>query len=188
MDALMASLVTVLLANSDGRLARLMTTLIARHARTGPVLIAFACAAILNAVISAVGGTIANAAIGLGVLNLTLGIALLSAALAVAWFGRRPARTPHWPGGAWASSFLLLALLQFGDRGQFLIFSYGATVGAGWWAAVGGLIGLTLAVLPALLVGAQIHQHPAARWVRIAAALCLAFLGIRALLVAFGLV
>src|SRR3990167_6770121 len=85
MDAIMLALVAVLLANADGRSGIALSRLIsARRDRRVTVAIAFG-AFIVNAVIAAVAGAIANGMIGQGVAALLVALALLSAATALLW-------------------------------------------------------------------------------------------------------
>jgi putative Ca2+/H+ antiporter (TMEM165/GDT1 family) len=77
---------------------------------------------------------------------------------------------------------------QFGDRSHFLIGALAATSGAGQWAAAGGLVGWTLAMLPFLAFGPALAERRAARLLRWASALILALWGIRTGMGAFGLI
>ena len=77
---------------------------------------------------------------------------------------------------------------QFGDRSHFLIGALAATSGAGQWAAAGGLVGWTLAMLPVLAFGPALAERRAARNLRWAAAAILTVWGLRTALGAFGLI
>src|SRR3546814_7205036 len=85
MDAIMLALVAVLLANTDGRSGLALSRLVsARRVRRVTVGVAFG-AFIVNAVVAAIAGGIANRVIGQGVAALLVTPALLSAALALLW-------------------------------------------------------------------------------------------------------
>lgn len=184
----MLALVAVLLANADGRSGILLSRLLnARADRRLTVVIAFA-AFIVNAVIAAFAGAVANDMIGQGVAALLVAFAMLSAAVALLWRDRpSPAEA-----GVDAAPPVILAgrmlAAQFGDRSHFLIGALAATSGAGQWAAAGGLVGWTLAMLPFLAFGPVLAERRAARNLRWAAAAILVLWGLRTALGAFGLI
>lgn len=184
----MLALVAVLLANADGRsgiaLSRLLS---ARADRRVTVVIAFS-AFIVNAVIAAVAGAVANGMIGQGVAALLVAMAMLSAAVALLWRDRSALAET----GMDAAPPVILAgrmlAVQFGDRSHFLIGALAATSGAGQWAAAGGLVGWTLAMLPFLAFGPVVAERRAARNLRWVAAAILVLWGLRIALGAFGLI
>ena len=188
MDAIMLALVAVLLANADGRsgiaLSRLIT---ARPDRRVVVALAFA-AFIVNALVAAIAGGLANAMIGQGVAALLVALAMLSAAAALLWRVRSAAVDA----GADDAPPLVLAgrlrAAQFGDPSHFLIRALAATSGAGQWAAAGGLVGWTLAMLPFLAFGPALAERRAAQVVRWGSAIILVAWGLRTGLGAFGLI
>ncbi|WP_093509681.1 TMEM165/GDT1 family protein [Sphingopyxis sp. YR583] len=187
MDAIMLALVAVLLANADGRsgiaLSRLLS---ARVDRRVTVVIAFG-AFLVNAVIAAVAGAVANGMIGQGVAALLVALAMLSAAVALIWRMRPVADA----GVAEASPVVLagrMCVAQFGDRSHFLIGALAATSGAGQWAAAGGFVGWVLAMLPFLAFGPTLAERRMARNLRWLAAAILTLWGIRTAMGAFGLI
>lgn len=183
----MLALVAVLLANADGRSGIFLSRLVsARSDRRVTVGIAFG-AFLLNALVAAIAGAVANRMIGQGVAALLVALAMLSAAGALLWRGR-----PDTGAEAGDMSPVLLAgqmlARQFGDRSHFLIGALAATSGAGQWAAAGGLVGWTLAMLPFLAFGPALAERRAARILCWLSALILAAWGIRTGLGAFGLI
>ncbi|WOF45783.1 TMEM165/GDT1 family protein (plasmid) [Sphingopyxis indica] len=186
MDAIMITLVAVLLANADGRSGVFLARLAAlrNDART-VMAIAFAGFA-ANALVAASIGTLANRTIGQGAIVLIVAVALVAAAVALLW-----SRRPHDDARLVAAPMPLLALrmlaAQIGDRGSFLIAALAATSGAGLWAAAGGTIGWLLALLPFLALGPALADRPPARLLRWASAAILLLWGLRSALGAFGL-
>lgn len=184
----MLALVAVLLANADGRsgigLSRLLG---ARPDRRVVVGVAFG-AFLANAIVAAAAGAIANRMMGQGVAALLVALAMLSAAAALLW--RIPPAGDAATGATDTPPALAARLLaaQFGDRSHFLIGALAATSGAGQWAAAGGFVGWTLAMLPFLAFGPALADQRAARNLRWAAAAILALWGIRTALGAFGLI
>jgi Ca2+/H+ antiporter, TMEM165/GDT1 family len=188
MDAIMLALVAVLLANADGRSGTYLSRLLSLRAdRRVTVVIAFA-AFIINALVAAVAGAIANGMIGQGIAALLVALAMLSAAAALLWRG---ARAPDAGDAADEAPVILAGRMlasQFGDRSHFLIGALAATSGAGQWAAAGGLVGWTLAMLPFLAFGPALAERRAAHVLRWISALILALWGIRTAMGAFGLI
>lgn len=183
----MLALVAVLLANADGRSGIALSQLVgARDDRRATVGIAFG-AFLVNAVVAAIAGAIANRMIGQGVAALLVALAMLSAAAALLW-RMKPASDAE---TATAPPVVLAGRMlagQFGDRSHFLIGALAATSGAGQWAAAGGFVGWILAMLPFLAFGPALAERRAARNLRWLAAAILALWGIRTGLGAFGLI
>lgn len=183
----MLALVAVLLANADGRSGMALSRLLsARDDRRVTVVIVFA-AFLANALVAAIAGSIANRMIGQGVAALLVALALLSAAAALLW-RMRPAPVDLGAGDTRAMLAGRMLAAQFGDRSHFLIGSLAATSGAGQWAAAGGLIGWTLAMLPFLAFGPALGERRAAHLLRWVSAAILVLWGIRTGLGAFGLI
>lgn len=188
MDAIMLALVAVLLANADGRTGAFLSRLLsARADRRRITLIAFG-SFIINAMIAAIAGSVANRMIGQGVVALLVAFALLSAAAALLWRGRRVIAAVPTADAPPAMLAMRMLLDQLGDRSHFLIGALAATSGAGVWAAAGGLIGWTLAILPFLAFGPAIADRRAARILCWASAIILILWGARTAMSAFGLI
>lgn len=170
MDAIMAVLVATLLANADGRYARLLAALIdARPDRRASVVCFFSAFFVL-AVISVIGAVISGRMLGLGVLNLFAAFALVSAAVALLWAKRGALEANGLSALPTPMLFARLLLLQLGDRNQFLIFALGALSGAAWWGIAGGAAGLLVAMLPVLGWGPGLLDSRKAQRLRWAAA------------------
>jgi len=76
----------------------------------------------------------------------------------VAW--RRPVDLlEKWPFGPFWTSFLGLFILQFGDKGQFILIATAARTGMGPFAAAGGWFGVMIACLPAILFYRQLRDN-----------------------------
>ena len=184
----MFALVAVLLANADGRSGIALSRLLSARADRRVVVALTFAAFIVNALVAAIAGGLANAMIGQGVAALLVALALLSAAGALLWRGRPSlfddkilTANPTMLAGR-------MLIAQFGDRSHFLIGALAATSGAGQWAAAGGLVGWTLAMLPFLAFGPALAERRAAHVVRWASAAILILWAMRTGLGAFGLI
>ena len=188
MDAIMLALVAVLLANADGRAGLFLSRLLSVRADGRRVVVIAFAVFIANAAVAAIAGSIANQMIGQGVVALLVAFALLAAATGLLWRGR-PAMTNDGIAEASPAGVMLRMLLdQFGDRSHFLIGALAATSGAGQWAAAGGFIGWTIAMLPFLAFGPAPATWRAAPILRFGSAAILALWGIRTAMAAFGLI
>ena len=187
MDAIMVTLVAVLLANADGRSGRFLSRLLAaRDDRRTVILVAIGSFA-ANAIVAAIAGSAANRMIGQGIVALLVAFALGGAAVALLWPGRLTLSDERAMGAAAPLLALRMLLVQVGDRSHFLIGALAATSGAGLWAAAGGTIGWIFAALPFLAFGPDLADRRAARLLRWGSAAILLAWGIRAAMTAFGL-
>ncbi len=184
----MLALVAVLLANADGRsgifLSRLLSVRADRRVTTALAFGAF----LLNALVAAIAGGLANRMIGQGVAALLVAFAMLSAAVALLWRVRPALDVARAQDAAPAMLAGRMLAAQFGDRSHFLIGALAATSGAGQWAAAGGLVGWTLAMLPFLAFGPALAEQRAAHILRWLSAAVLAIWSIRTAMGAFGLI
>lgn len=188
MDAIMIALVAVALANADGRAGSLLARLLAERGDRRFVIAAAFGSFIANALFAAALGAAANRMIGQGVVALLVALALLGAAVALLW--RWPAARDDDPLLTAPAPLLAGRLLaaQFGDRSHVLIGALAATSGAGIWAAAGGLVGWTLAMLPFLAFGPRLAEQRPARIVKLFAIAILALWAAQTGLRAFGLI
>ncbi|MDJ0278410.1 TMEM165/GDT1 family protein [Sphingomonas sp. 2R-10] len=139
MDPLVPAFVAVLLAGVGDRPALLAAILADRHGR-GATIAGIVAQAIGFGVAAAAGALVAphltpNAR------NLLLALALLSAGGSALVAARIRDRLDHWRLPGWLTGLLGMAILAFGDRGQFLVFALVARTPD----PVAGAVGSTLA-------------------------------------------
>jgi hypothetical protein len=187
MDAIMAVLAAILLANSDGRYARLLAALVDARANRRATVVTFFAAFALLATFSAIGAMIAGRQLGLGVLNLFAAMALASAAGALLWSRRADTDPAPLASATPMMLFARLLLFQLGDRNQFLIFALGALSGAALWGIVGGAAGLLVAMLPVLGWGPALLEGRKARLLRYGAVGILILWALMRARIAFGI-
>ncbi len=123
-----------------------------------PVFWGLALATAINCVISALGGSVVNQWISEDPLRLFYGLSLIFAAVGMlAW--RRPVDLlENWKLGAFWTSFIGLFILQFGDKGQFILAATAARTDMWAFAAAGGWIGIMIACVPALILQEKLAQ------------------------------
>lgn len=188
MDAIMTTLVAVLLAHADGRSGGALSRLLDARGdpRVAGALAAGSVAA--NALAAAVAGSLIHPLIDARVAAFLAAVALGCAAASL--LARRKARLSAERLAAMPAPLLALRLLlaEAGGRTPLLIAAFAAMSGAGLWAAAGGMIGWTLAALPWLAFGPALADRPAARAVRWAAAAALGLWSLVAALRAFGII
>ncbi|MEW4468510.1 TMEM165/GDT1 family protein [Parasphingorhabdus sp. JC815] len=152
MDAFFTSLFALLISEIGDRPQILCAALVIRYGRATPVIWGLGVATLLNCMIAAIAGSAVNEWISEDPLQLFYAISLLLAGIGmVAW--RRPVDLlEEWTLGPFWTSFLGLFILQFGDKGQFILAATAARTDAWGFAAAGGWIGVMLACVPAVLL------------------------------------
>ncbi|MEP3225220.1 MAG: TMEM165/GDT1 family protein [Parasphingorhabdus sp.] len=187
MDAFLTSLFALLLAEIGDRPQILCAALAIRYGRVAPIIGALGLATLLNCVISALGGSAVNQWISEEPLRLFYALSLFLAGIGmVAW--RRPVDLlEKWTLGPFWTSFFGLFILQFGDKGQFIIAATAARTDAWYFAAAGGWIGIMLACVPAIVFQEKIAEILPFRLIRRGAGLVFLLIGAILALSAWGL-
>lgn len=175
MDSLIASFLTLILTETGDRTQILAAALAIRFAGNRPVIIGLAAASLINCLISAYAGSFIDQWISQDPLRLFNGLAHLLAGVAMlAW--RRPVDLlSGWKTGPFLTAFLGIFVLQFGDKGQFIIAANAARADYWLFPAIGGWLGILVAVVPAILLKERLAQSISLARIRMAggAALCL---------------
>lgn len=151
MDAFLTSLFALFIAEIGDRPQILCAALAIRYGRVAPIIWGLGFATLLNCLLSAFGGSAVNQWISEEPLRLFYALSLLFAGIGMlAW--RRPVDLlDKWTLGPFWTSFIGLFILQFGDKGQFILAATAARTDAWQFAAAGGWIGVMLACVPALI-------------------------------------
>lgn len=153
MDALLPALIVAALAELGDGTNLLAMLLGRRFGRSLPVLIGIALAAALTMGLGAAAGHAATAVVNHRALLLMTGLALLIAGGSALFRVKPPAAPDGWRLGALVSSFGAFFILEFGDKTQFVIAALAGSSGHPALAAAGGAAGVTLASVPAVLLG-----------------------------------
>jgi putative Ca2+/H+ antiporter (TMEM165/GDT1 family) len=179
MDGLLSSLVMVGLASIGDRIQLLAVLLMARWARTGPVIAGLLVATIVAQALSAYFGVLIAGHLPPRPVLLLLAIGFLSMGL----WSFLPERLPK---GADAASRLgpLLAsaagffAVEFGDRTQLATMALAARFNTWPMVALGATIGVAIATIPCILFGQSFLDRVPGKALRIAAALLFILLGL----------
>jgi len=150
-DAFLTSLFALMIAEVGDRPQILCAALAIRYGRAMPVIWGLGLATLLNCLISAIAGSAVNQWISEDPVQLFYALSLIFAGIGmVAW--RRPvALLEKWTLGPFWTSFLGLFILQFGDKGQFILAATAARTDSWAFAAAGGWIGVMAACVPAVI-------------------------------------
>ncbi len=158
MDAFLTSLFSLALAGIGDRPQILCAALVLRYGKMSPVLWGLALATLANCLISAVAGSAINQWISEDPLQLFYALALIFAGIGmIAW--RRPVDLLEgWTLGPFWTSFIGLFVLQFGDKGQFILAATAARTDMVVLSMLGGWIGVMVACIPAAILQRQLSD------------------------------
>ena len=187
MEAFLTSLLLTAIVQTGDRSQLLCAALGQRFARPVPLMIGAVLASGVTMAIGALGGLAVGTWISLDALRLFYALSLLFAGLGMlAW--RRPVDTlPGWRTGPMLTAGLGLAILQFGDKGQFIVAATAARSHDWLWPLIGGWLGTVLGLAPAVIWQGELARWPL-RPVRLGAGALITAIGIGLALSAFGLV
>jgi putative Ca2+/H+ antiporter (TMEM165/GDT1 family) len=152
-DALLPPFIAALLAEIGDKTQLLALLLAAHFGRKGAVLAGIAIAAMANALLSSFAGALLADMINFRAITLLLALALLFAGVGALLPQRAPRLiTPAWLGAFPASAFAF-AVVEFGDKTQFLTTTLAARSQNPLLTAAGAALGVILASAGALILG-----------------------------------
>ena len=187
MEAFLTTFLLTAIVQAGDRGQLLCAALGQRFARPLPLTIGVAVASGVMAAIGALGGVVVGTWIGLDALRLFYALSLLFAGLGML-APRRPVDTlPGWRTGPLLTGLLGLLILQFGDKGQFIIAATAARSHDWVWPLVGGWAGTVIGLAPAIVWQERLAGWPI-RSVRIGAGVVITIIGTTLALAAFGMV
>lgn len=188
MDAFLTSFLAVLLAEMGDRSQLLAAALAVRFHRNGAVIAGLALASLLNCTIAAVGGSVIDEWISEAPLTLFAGLAYIFAGVGMLLWRRKVDILANWKTGAFMTSFLGLFILQFGDKSQFIIAANAARNDLWGFVLAGGLTGIMVATVPAIVLREKLAEILPVTWIRRVGGALLLLVGLYFALRAFGLV
>jgi Ca2+/H+ antiporter, TMEM165/GDT1 family len=188
MESLLATLISVLIAETGDRTQILAAALAMRFHDDRRVLAGLALATIGNCGLSALGGSVIDGWISGAPLRLFNGMGYGFAGLGMLLW-RRPVNVlSGWHTGAFITSFLGIFILQFGDKSQFIIAANAAQTPLWGMTFVGGVIGVMAACVPAVVFRAKLAAMLPVRAIRLSGGIMLASWGLLQALRAFGVI
>lgn len=188
MDAFLTTLLATLLAEMGDRTQILAAALALRFHKNGAVLAGLALATVLNSSISAIGGSVIDQWISERPVLLFNGFAYISAGIGMLMWRRKVELLENWKTGAFLTAFLGLAILQFGDKSQFLIATNAARTPLWGFVLAGGVAGILIACVPAIILREQLAAILPLRAIRRVGGVVMLLWGLWLALRAFGLV
>ncbi|GAB5487640.1 MAG: TMEM165/GDT1 family protein [Parasphingorhabdus sp.] len=186
-DAFLTSLFALALAEIGDRPQILCAALVIRFGRVSPIIWGLGLATMANCFISAFFGQAVHQWISEDPLQLFYALSLVLAAIGMlAW--RRPVDLlENWTLSPFLTSFLGLLILQFGDKGQFILAATAARTDMWLFAALGGWLGVMIACVPALLLQEKLSAMIPINRIRQGGALLFLVIGTQLALGAWGI-
>lgn len=180
MEAFLASLSAVAIAEIGDRTQLLLLMIAARHRRPWPILAATLVGTIASGVLAALVGEKLGAALHPRVMFLLVGISLIAMALwelkpeRVSDGSRSMARR----GGLFWSTLVTFLIAEMGDKTQLATAVLAAAYGSFAAVVAGSSLGIMLACAPAVFVGKALADRLPLKAIRIAASVLFLGLGI----------
>ncbi len=152
MDALLIALLGCLVAEMGGKSQMLVAAQAHRFGRNAPVVLGLIVATIANCAIAALMGRYLAPMLSPEARLLFLAMALLFLGVGLLWPVKPPDLLRGWRIGPFPTTLLGLFILAFGDGAQFLILGLAVRMADPLLAALGGTIGIVVALMPAVLL------------------------------------
>lgn len=187
MDALITSLLLAVIAGFGDRAQLFVAAMSVRFGATWRIYAAIAGASLLNCFIAAYCGALVSQWISVDAVLLFYALSLLFAAGGMLFFRPRVDALQGWRTGAFLTCWFGLLVLQFGDKGQFIIAATAARTHDPLLAALGGWIGTLAAFLPAAMLGERTGQILPVRAIRLGGGAILLIVGLVVALRAWGI-
>ncbi|MCG6119524.1 MAG: TMEM165/GDT1 family protein [Blastomonas sp.] len=187
MEAFVTSLLLTAIVQIGDRSQLLCAALAMRFQRPGAVIAAMVVASVAGAALAAWGGVLVGEWISRDALALFYALSLLFAGLGMLAWRRRVDLLQGWRIGPFLTALLGVMILQFGDKGQFIVAATAARGHDAVWPLLGGAIGTVLGLLPAIIWQDALAHWPL-RQLRIGAGVAITAIGMFLALGAFGLV
>ena len=188
MEALLPTLVAAFLGEWGDKTQLLLVALAARYRSPRPLIAGVAVAAVANAALAAWGGALLADLVQFRALGLLVALALLFAGAGALFPARPPAVAADWTTGPLLTAAAAFALVEFGDKTQFVTAAIAARTASPALAATGAALGVIAASVPAAVLGPELARHVPVTRVRIGVGIVFLLLGLWAAALALRLV
>ncbi|NCP11935.1 MAG: TMEM165/GDT1 family protein [Sphingomonadales bacterium] len=178
MDHFLITLVMTLVAEMGDRTQWLLAVLLLRYHRSLPVLAGFVLATMVNCALAAAAGDFSRQLLAGPALLMFQAMAVIFAAAAMLWRRGKLDRLEGWRLPAFATAFLGCLILEFGDKSQFIVLAASANSGTPVLTWLGGVIGITVAAIPAFALPRWVEGTQPFAWLRIAGGVVFGLLGV----------
>ena len=178
MEALLPTLIAAFIAEWGDKTQLLVIALAARLRRPGPILAGVALAALANAALSAAGGWFLADQVNYRALSLLTALAFVFAGGGALFPAKPPKVATDWRTGAFITALFAFALVEFGDKTQFVTAAMSARTGAPVLAGLGATLGVIAASVPAALLGVRLTRVVPVTRIRLGVAILLLIVGL----------
>ncbi len=152
MDALLPPLVAAFLAEWGDKTQLLAAMLAIRFRRPRAILAGVVAAAFLNSLLAALGGSLISGLVTFRAATLMTALALLLAGIGALIPQKHPRLETQGAGGVAFASFFAFAVLEFGDKTQFLTAALAARADSFWMTGIAAAIGIVIVNVPAIFL------------------------------------
>lgn len=187
MEAFVTTLLLTAIVQTGDRSQLLCAALAMRFDRPVQTIAAVLAASAAGSALAAFGGVMVGDWISRDALALFYALSLLFAGLGMLAWRRSVDMLQGWRIGPFLTALLGVMILQFGDKGQFIIAATAARSHDALWPMLGGAAGSALGLVPAVIWQDQLARWPL-RAIRIGGGVVITLIGIVLALAAFGLV
>ena len=188
MDALLTALLGCFLAEIGDKNQLLILALATRFRQEGAIIAGIALAAAANAAIAAVAGAFLSPMLGSDARLLFLALAVLFLGIGLLWRVKSPDPLADWPTGPFLTAALGLFILGLGNGSQFLVLGIAVRTAEPVLAGIGGMLGVTAALVPVVLLRERILHAGAVRATRLMVAMLMLIIALILIVTALQLV
>lgn len=178
MEAFLPTLIAAFLAEWGDKTQLLVIALAARFKRPGPILGGVGIAALGGSALAAAGGWLLADLVQFRALGLLTALAFLFAGAGGLFPAKPPPVASDWKTGALVTTAAAFALVELGDKTQFITVALAGRTGAPLLAALGATLGIVAASVPAAVLGPRLARLVPVARIRIGVALSLLLVGL----------
>lgn len=188
MDGFLLTLIVVFFAETGGRTQLLAAALAQRFGNERDIILALVGATICNSILAAAAGSLVDQWISQDALRLFTALAYIFGGCGMLWWQRGVDLLENWKFSPLWTAFFGIFILQFGDKGQFLIAANAANWDAWILVMIGGIIGVLAAAIPAIIWREKMAKLLPIQAIRMTAGAILLLAGIYLVLMAFRII